>query len=185
MTKHLSDNALGSLFHFIIRRHKFSINFCQQMYWQCKCKLVTLKTSTIYQEWPGLCSSTLGSENLCSLCWQVGRVHSQACVCHVTFSSSVNVVDYFLRDQNWLPRIRAPSIFSRTSRTHGEAVWSGGSRERVRRRASRAGDEAVGQLVTQSPHQPWLWRFVTETFGEINKQTTAMWNLRPICSALF
>ena len=32
-------------------------------------------------------------------------------VCHVTFSSSVNVVDYFLRDQNWLPEIRPPSIF--------------------------------------------------------------------------
>lgn len=184
MTKLLSDNALGSVFHFIIRRHKFSINFCQQMHWQCKCKLVTLKTSTIYQEWPGLCSSTLGSENLCSLCWQVGRVHSQACVCHVTFSSSVNVVDYFLRDQNWLPRIRAPSIFSRMSRTRGR-LCEAEARGRVRRRASRAGDEAVGQLVTQSQHQPCLWRFVTETFGEINKQTSAMWNLRPICGALF
>lgn len=51
--------------------------------------------------------------------WQVERVHCPACLCHVTFSSSVNVVDYFLRDQNWLPGIRTPSIFSRTSRTQG------------------------------------------------------------------
>lgn len=48
--------------------------------------------------------------------WQVCRVQSPACVCHVTFSSSVNVVDYFLRDQNWLTRIRTSSIFSGTSR---------------------------------------------------------------------
>lgn len=69
------------------------------------------------QEWPGLCCSSLGSEHLCSLRWQVGRAQSRARVCHVTFSSSVNVVDYFLRDQNWLPKIRPPSIFSPTSRT--------------------------------------------------------------------
>ncbi|KAG7319251.1 hypothetical protein KOW79_017725 [Hemibagrus wyckioides] len=36
--------------------------------------------------------------------------HQRPALCHVTFSSSVNVVDYFLRDQNWLPGIGAPSI---------------------------------------------------------------------------
>lgn len=51
--------------------------------------------------------------------WQVERVHCPACLCHVTFSSSVNVVDYFLRDQNWLPGIRTPSIFGCTSRAQG------------------------------------------------------------------
>lgn len=69
------------------------------------------------QEWPSLCCSNLGSEHSSWLCWQVGRVQSRACVCHVTFSSSVNVVDYFLRDQNWLPRTRPPSIFSCACRT--------------------------------------------------------------------
>lgn len=55
-----------------------------------------------------------------------GECRAEACVCHVTFSSSVNVVDYFLRDQNWLPRIRPPSIFGRQSRMQGKAMWSGG-----------------------------------------------------------
>lgn len=50
------------------------------------------------------------------LLWQVG---SLASMCHVTFASSVNRVDYFLRDQNWLPEIRPSSIFSPTSRTRG------------------------------------------------------------------
>lgn len=53
---------------------------------------------------------------------QSAELHACVCVrvcvfvCHVRFSSSVNVVDYFLRDQNWLPRIRLPSIFSRSNR---------------------------------------------------------------------
>lgn len=160
MTKLLSDNALGSVFHFIIRRHKFSINFCQQMHWQCKCELVTLKTSTIYQEWPGLSSSTLGSENLCSLCWQVGRVHSQACVCHVTFSSSVNVVDYFLRDQNWLPRIRAPSIFSRTSRTRGRLCEA-----EARGRECGA---ALPEQVTKQSGNSLLNRSISRVYGDLS-----------------
>lgn len=40
------------------------------------------------------------------------RVCVCVCVCHVRFSSSVNAEDYFLRDQNWLPGNRPPSIFS-------------------------------------------------------------------------
>lgn len=52
------------------------------------------------------------------------RVRACVRVCHVTFGSSVNVVDYFLRDQNWLPRIGPPSIFKCTNRTQGEAMRS-------------------------------------------------------------
>lgn len=151
-------------FHF---NHHIYGNFCQQclnnvnwfyFYW-----LVMEPNTMRCQEWPGLCSSSLGSEHSCSLCWQVGRVQSWACVCHVTFSSSVNVVDYFLRDQNWLPRIRPPSIFRYTSRTQGRL---GGAEAHGKEsgNASWAGDEAVRQLVTQSPPQWWLRRFVTEAF---------------------
>lgn len=79
------------------------------------------------QRWPGLCSGRLGSEHF-------------VCVCRVKFRSSVNVVDYFLRDQNWLPRIRPPSIFLQAPcRTQGKAVWSRGSwvKESGGRRALR------------------------------------------------
>lgn len=156
-------------FHFNFRRHQIYSNFCQQctdnvnwlhFYW-----LVMESNTTCCQEWPGLCRSSLGSEHFCSLRWQAERVQSQACVCHVTFSSSVNVVDYFLRDQNWLPRIRPPSIFNHTSRTQGR-LCEAEAHGKESGAASWAGEEAVRQLVTQSPLLRWLCRFVTETFGK-------------------
>lgn len=102
-----------------------------------------------------------------------GGMQSRACVCHVTFSSSVNVVDYFLRDQNWLPRIRPPSIFSGTSRTQRRQRGAG-AHGKESAAASWAGDGAVRQLVTQSPPRRWLCRYVAETFGR-NKYMQS-WN---------
>lgn len=86
-------------------------------------------------------------------------VCARLCVGHVRFSSSVNVEDYFLRDQNWLPRIRPPSIFSHTSRTQGR-LCGAEAHGKKSCDASWAGDEAVRQRVAQSPPQ----QFVTETF---------------------
>lgn len=62
--------------------------------------------------------------------------HCTLGLCHVTFCSSVNVVDYSLRDQNWLPGIGPPSISAesgaqagagpaRPARAHGmQTAWS-------------------------------------------------------------
>lgn len=139
--------------------------------WLHLCWFVTETGAISCQEWPGLCGSVLGSEHFCSLCWQVGRAQSQTCVCHVTFSSSVNVVDYFLRDRNWLPRIRPPSILSRAVQDAGcwggvvrgvdggGAAWSRGPR--LLRRAGDDASEAVGQVVTQSPARRRLVRKMT------------------------
>ena len=83
MTTHRADNTLGST--LIFKRHRIYSNFSQQradtvnwlhFYW-----LVMDSNTTRCQDWPGLCSSGLGSECLCSLCWQVGRVQSRVFVC--------------------------------------------------------------------------------------------------------
>ncbi len=97
--------------------------------------------------------------------------HCSPGLCHVTFCSSVNVVDYFLRDQNWLPRIRPPSISAesgtqagaRPARTHGtRTAWS--------RCLNRWWSNGATQLVTQ--YKPQLWLFI---FLVVSQKKIGFW----------
>lgn len=165
------EQDFGSCFHFNNKKQLYS-NDCQwctdTVNWLQFHSLVMAPDVMCCQEWPGSCGNCLGGEHSALLSALAGREQAQRVpVCHVTFSSSVNVLDYFLRDQNWLPRIGPPSIFSCTSRMLHEAEAHGkesGARFPSRWRSS----EAVRQLVTQYPPQRWLCRFVRET-SENNK----------------
>lgn len=108
-------------------------------------------------------------------CWQwaltlavlaVGK--STGCVCcRIRFSSSVNVADYFLRDQNWLPTIGPPSIFRSTSRTQAEG---GGVKQRFmgkRERWCLLSEWGSGQATRYSIPASAV-TFVTRLWGKIN-----------------
>lgn len=103
---------------------------------------------------------------------EVGEKHCSLGLCHVTFCSSVNVVDYFLRDQNWLPGIGPPSI-SAESGAGARPARARGMRTAWSRCLNRWWSSGATQLVTQYKPQLWwgkgfFWSFLKKWEGGRN-----------------
>lgn len=98
------------------------------------------------------------------------ETHCSLGLCHVTFCSSVNVVDYFLRDQNWLPGIIPPSISAESgTRAGAHPAWAHGMRTTWSRCLNRWWSSGVTQLVTQYKPQLWLFFFFFLVVSQKNK----------------